>query len=306
MISRRARLVAVVLRSAVERQTRGALDRAAADVRGHRRPAGSARARVRLSRLAQGARTGQVEALLRIDARLEPIIAQLTQQYTANYQKSTSVESRLWHSVFDLVKAFTAAYQIALKAGYPRATTSAGARSCRGSSCASRTTGVSTASTGCSATATGSPRNGASSTSSTNSRACAAGSASSWSSAWAAFRKPGVSFEQEYLKTLLLMRLDSGNFTPDQVEWVARQLEDWTPTLALTPAAVGRRALLRRPDRDAGPAPPRPPAQRRAHAVPRREPRLRAHRRAHALAARARRGASPSRATSRRASSGCC
>ena len=31
------------------------------------------------------------------------------------------------------------------------------------------------------------------------------------------------------------MRLDSGNFTPDQVEWVARQLEDWTPTLALTP-----------------------------------------------------------------------
>ena len=37
-----------------------------------------------------------------------------------------------------------------------------------------------------------------------------------------AFAKPGVSFEQEYLKTLLLMRLDSGNFTPDQVEWVAR------------------------------------------------------------------------------------
>ena len=63
---------------------------------------------------------GQVEALLRIDARLEPVIAQLTQQYTINYQKSTAVESRLWHSVFDLVKAFTAAYQIALKSGYPR------------------------------------------------------------------------------------------------------------------------------------------------------------------------------------------
>ena len=31
------------------------------------------------------------------------------------------------------------------------------------------------------------------------------------------------------------MRLDSGNFTPDQVEWVARQLEDWTPTLTLMP-----------------------------------------------------------------------
>jgi len=33
---------------------------------------------------------------------------------------------------------------------------------------------------------------------------------------------------------LLLMRLDSGNFTPDQVEWVANQLADWAPTLALS------------------------------------------------------------------------
>jgi hypothetical protein len=31
------------------------------------------------------------------------------------------------------------------------------------------------------------------------------------------------------------MRLDSGNFTPDQVEWVGRQLEDWSPSLALVP-----------------------------------------------------------------------
>ena len=56
-----------------------------------------------------------------------------------------------------------------------------------------------------------------------------------------AFAKPGVVVEQEYLKTLLLMRLDSGNFTPDQVEWVAHQLEDWAPTLTLTPTA-GRQA----------------------------------------------------------------
>ena len=39
----------------------------------------------------------QVEALLKIDARLEPIIAQLTQQYVTNYQKSSAVESRLCH-----------------------------------------------------------------------------------------------------------------------------------------------------------------------------------------------------------------
>jgi len=178
---------------------------------------------------------GQVEALLRIDARVEPIIAQLTQQYTQLYQKSTGVESRLWHSVFDLVKAFTAAYQVALKAGYPRADNKrwrailpwvivrlAHYRGLDGKYRLFRY--------------------------------------SRWIPAqwrefhelyefarmrgWqreqlvfgvGAFAKPGVSFEQEYLKTLMLMRLDSGNFTPDQVEWVARQLDDWTPTLALTP-----------------------------------------------------------------------
>ena len=63
----------------------------------------------------------QAEALLRIDARLEPILSQLSQQYTTNYQKSTAVETRLWHAVFDLVKAFGSAYGAALRAGYPRA-----------------------------------------------------------------------------------------------------------------------------------------------------------------------------------------
>jgi hypothetical protein len=178
---------------------------------------------------------GQVEALLRIDARLEPVIAQLTQQYTSSYQKSTSVESRLWHAVFDLVKAFTAAYQVALKAGYPRTQSKrwrailpwalvrlAHYKGLDGKYRLFRY--------------------------------------SHWIPAqwrefhelyefarmrgWqreqlvfgvGAFSKPGVSFEQQYLNTLLLMRLDSGNFTPDQVEWVARQLEDWTPTLSLTP-----------------------------------------------------------------------
>ena len=60
----------------------------------------------------------QAEALLRIDARLESLVAQLTLQYAANYQRSTSVETRLWHGVFDLVKAFINAYQAALKAGH--------------------------------------------------------------------------------------------------------------------------------------------------------------------------------------------
>jgi hypothetical protein len=177
----------------------------------------------------------QVEALLKIDARLEPVIAQLTQQYATNYQKSTGVESRLWHSVFDLVKAFSAAYAMGLRAGYPRAENKrwrallpwvlvrlAFYKGLDGKYRLFRY--------------------------------------GHWIPAqWREFHElyefarmrgwqreqlvlgvgsfshPGVCVEHEYLKTLLLMRLDSGNFTPDQVEWVARQIDDWAPALALVP-----------------------------------------------------------------------
>ena len=67
------------------------------------------------------ASAAQLEALLKLDARLEPIINDLTLQYTINYQKSSTVESRLWHAVFDLVKGFIAAYNAALQAGLPNA-----------------------------------------------------------------------------------------------------------------------------------------------------------------------------------------
>ena len=179
--------------------------------------------------------TPQVEALLKIDARLESVIAELTRQYTANYQKSSAIESRLWHSVFDLVKAFTTAYGLSLKAGYPSAENKhwravlpwvlvrlAHYKGLDGMYRLFRY--------------------------------------GHWIPAqwrefhelyefarmrgWqreqlvfgaGAFGRPGVCVEHVYLQTLLLMRLDSGNFTPDQVEWVARQLEDWSPSLTLVP-----------------------------------------------------------------------
>jgi hypothetical protein len=50
------------------------------------------------------------------------------------------------------------------------------------------------------------------------------------------FSRPGVCLEQEYLKTLLLMRLDSGNFTARSgASGSRKQLEDWSPTLVLEP-----------------------------------------------------------------------
>ena len=177
----------------------------------------------------------QAEALLRIDARLEPVLTGLTRQYTNTYQKSTSVESRLWHAVFDIVKAFLVAYHASLKAGYARAENKrwravlpwvlvrlAHYKGLDGKFRLFRY--------------------------------------GHWIPAqwrefhelyefarmrgWqreqlvygaAAFSRPGISFEEEYLKALLLMRLDSGNFTPDQVEWVSRQLDDWAPSLTLVP-----------------------------------------------------------------------
>jgi len=175
----------------------------------------------------------QAEALLRIDARLEPVLADLTGQYTHNYQKSTAIETRLWHSVFDVVKAFLVAYNASLKAGYARNENKrwravlpwvlvrlAHYKGLDGRFRLFRY--------------------------------------GQWIPAqwrelhelyefarmrgWqreqlvfgaAAFAVPGVTFEHEYLKALLLMRLDSGNFTPDQVDWVARHLDDWVPSLAL-------------------------------------------------------------------------
>ena len=48
------------------------------------------------------------------------------------------------------------------------------------------------------------------------------------------------------------MRLDSGNFTPDQVEWVARILDDWVTAADADAAAGDRREFLCRPVRNAG------------------------------------------------------
>ncbi len=176
---------------------------------------------------------GLVDALLRVDARMEPVIAHATQQYCDNYQKSSSIESRLWHAVFDLVKAFIAAYQVALKAGHARADNKRWRALLpwvvvrlayyKGLDAKYRLFRY-----------------------------------SQWiplqwrefhelaeyarSRGWQreqlvlggnGFSKSSVTFENEYVRTLMLMRLDSGNFTPDQVQWVARQLEDWAPSLSL-------------------------------------------------------------------------
>ena len=191
-----------------------------------------------VGRFAEGRRDvgpGQVEALLRIDAHLESVVAELTGDYTASYQTSTDVEVRLWHRVIDLVKAFTAAYQAALRVGYPRADDKrwravlpwvlvrlAYYKGLDGKFRLFRYSGW---------------------------------IPPQWREfhelyefarmrGWqreqlvfgaGKFSRPGVCLEQEYLKTLLLMRLDSGNFTADQVEWIAQQLEDWSPTLVLEP-----------------------------------------------------------------------
>src|SRR5438552_16778399 len=59
----------------------------------------------------------QTEALMRLAARFEPIIAQLTAQYYAIYQRSSDVETRLWKGVLDHVRSFTAAYESVLMSG---------------------------------------------------------------------------------------------------------------------------------------------------------------------------------------------
>ena len=177
----------------------------------------------------------QADALLSVDARCEPIIGQLTSQYTASYQRSSSVETRLWHGVFDLVKAFTAAYQAALKAGY------AAGEQKRWKTVLPRVL----------------VRLAHYKAIDGKFRLFRYGHwiPAQWRElhelyefarmrGWqreplafgaGAVNQPGESLEQEYVRALLLMRLDSGNFTPDQVEWVARSLAEWTASLTLSP-----------------------------------------------------------------------
>jgi hypothetical protein len=179
----------------------------------------------------------QLEALLALDARLEPVIADLTRQYTANYQKSSTVESRLWHSVFDLVKAFIAAYSAALQGGFTHAdhrrwrailpwalVRLAHYRGLDGKFRLFRYSHWIPAQWR------------------DFHEVYELARARSWHReqlvfGTAEFSRPGISVEQAYLDMLLLMRLDSGNFTPDQVEWVAKQLADWAPALTLAPVA---------------------------------------------------------------------
>jgi hypothetical protein len=178
---------------------------------------------------------GQAEALLHIDARCEPIVAQLTAQYTGNYQRSSGIETRLWHGVFDLVKAFTAAYQATLKSGY------AAGEQKRWKSVLPRVLVRLAHYKGIDG----------------KFRLFRYGHwiPAQWRElhelyefarmrGWQReplghgagnFAHPDRSLEQEYIRALLLMRLDSGNFTPDQVEWVARSLEEWMQSVTLVP-----------------------------------------------------------------------
>ncbi len=176
----------------------------------------------------------QADALLRIDARLESLILELTEQYSAHYQRSTAVETRLWHGVFDLVKAFIAAYQAVLKAGHlgeqrrwkaimPKVLIRlahykgidgkfrlfrygqwipAQWRDLHELYEFARMRGWQRETLGTSADE---------------------------------FERTNVSLENEYVKALLLMRLDSGSFTPDQVQWVSHILEEWVAPLTLVP-----------------------------------------------------------------------
>ena len=179
-----------------------------------------------------------LEALLRLDARLEPIVKDLTRQYTINYQKSSTVESRLWHAVFDLVKGFIGAYNAALQGGFPHAgdrrwrailpwalVRLAHYRGLDGKYRLFRYSHWIPAQW----------RDFHETYELARSR--------SWHREQLVFgagkfARPGVFAEQVYLDMLLLMRLDSGNFTPDQVEWVSDQIEDWAPSLTLSPVAT--------------------------------------------------------------------
>ena len=176
----------------------------------------------------------QADALLRIDARVESLITQLTAQYSAHYQRSTSVETRLWHGVFDLVKAFMAAYQATLKAGHlgeqrrwkavmPKVLVRlAHYKGLDGKFRLFRY-------------GQWIPAQWRDFHELYEFARMRGWQRQTLASSTDAFERTGASLENEYIQSLLLMRLDSGSFTPDQVQWVSRILEQWVAPLTLVP-----------------------------------------------------------------------
>ncbi len=53
----------------------------------------------------------------------------------------------------------------------------------------------------------------------------------------------GASVEEEYLGALLIARLNTGNFTPPQLEWIAQRLAEWARGLVIEPPGDGAGAF---------------------------------------------------------------
>jgi len=176
----------------------------------------------------------QAEALLRVDARCDPVIGHLTAQYSANYQRSSAVETRLWHGAFDMIKAFVAAYQATLKGGYngeqrrwkavlPRIVVRLGHHKGLDGKYRLFRYGQWI------------PAQWRELHELYEFARMRGWQREPLPAAASGFDKDGATLEHEYVKALLLMRLDSGSFTPDQVEWVARALDEWAAPLTLVP-----------------------------------------------------------------------
>jgi hypothetical protein len=153
----------------------------------------------------------QAEALLRIDARLEPILSQLSQQYTTNYQKSTGGDAPV--ASLDLVKARCDLRKRAARGISARRDRwrdllldPAAPRSLQRAPTQFRPPATAS---GSSAMARGYKQ-----------FADATGEREELAHGAGMFSNAGTSVEQEYLKSPLLMRPIRA-ITPDQVEWVA-------------------------------------------------------------------------------------
>jgi len=151
--------------------------------------------------------------LLRVDARCEPIISQLTAQYTANYQRSSrwrrgcGMGCSIWSSVHRGISG-------GIEGRYAAGEQKRWKTSCAGIGQACATIRPSTASSGCFRYGHWIPaqwREVHELYEFARMRRLAARAACVGA---AAFSQPGESLEQQYIRSLLLMRLDSGNFTP--------------------------------------------------------------------------------------------
>ncbi len=179
---------------------------------------------------------GQLQALVMLDDALAPKAAELTSQYVANVRTVGALEKRLWASVYDLTLGFIAAYDFLMRELPQRMDAKrwqAGLLPLLVRLMRHRGIDAKFRLFRYEQWIPGRWRD----LHANYALACRQGIEKTPADIMGADGARQTTIEREYLHTLLLQLMNTGNLAPPQVEWLNSKLPAWSADIALTPHA---------------------------------------------------------------------